>query len=138
MALQLSTALRDAMASQVETVIGASPTLEIRTGAPPANAAASDTGAVLATLTLPANWLADASGGAVALAGSWAGAVTGTGDAGHFRIKASGGAVGLQGTVSQRVADGGSGDLQLDRATVGLVAGDALVITAFSYTQGNA
>jgi len=134
MALQLSTAVRNAMASQFETVIGASPTLEIRTGAPPANVAASDSGSALATITLPANWLADASGGAVALAGTWTGTVTGTGEAGHFRIKASGGAVGAQGTVSQRAADGGTGDMQLAQATADLVSGQSFAVTAMTIT----
>jgi hypothetical protein len=46
--MQLSAAVRDAMANQIEAVIGAAPTLEIRTGAPPANTAAAATGDVLA------------------------------------------------------------------------------------------
>jgi hypothetical protein len=137
MALQLSVAVRTAMAGQLEATVGAAPSLVIRTSAPPANCSAADTGTALATITLPSDWLAAASGGAVALAGVWSGAIAASGDAGHFRI-VQGGTCHAQGTVSQRAADGGTGDLQLDRASVALVAGDALTVTGFTYTQGNA
>lgn len=54
MTIQLSTDVRNARLDVIESTIGASPTLEIRDGAPPANCAAADSGTVLATLTLPA------------------------------------------------------------------------------------
>ena len=133
MAIQLSPAVRNAMANQIEATAGASPTLEIRTGAPPANTGAADTGSLLCSITLPSDWLTAASGGAVALAGTWAGEVTGTGTAGHFRIK-QGATAHLQGTVSQRTADGGTGDLRLAQATAGLVAGQTVTVTAFDIT----
>ena len=138
MALQLSTRVRNAQAEAIETTVGTSPTLEIRTGAPPANPAASDSGTLLATLTLPSNWLGAASSGAVELAGSWTGEVSTSGTAGHFRIKASGGACDAQGTVSQRESDGGTGDLKLAQATAALVAGQSLTISAFTITVGGA
>ena len=71
MALQFSVAFRNAMLDQFETVIGASPVLEIRSGAPPTNCAAADAGTLLASLALPADWMAAASGGTKALAGTW-------------------------------------------------------------------
>lgn len=138
MTLQTSTAVRNAQAGAVETTVGASPTLEIRTGAPPASCAAADSGTVLATMTLPSDWLGAASGGAVALAGSWTDAeADATGTAGHFRVKA-GATCHLQGTVSQRAADGGTGDLQLQQATAGIVAGQSVTITAFTITMTGA
>ena len=88
MAIQKSTALRNAMLAPIEATIGASPTLEMRSGPPPANAAAADTGTLLASMALPADWLAAPAAGAVQLAGVWSAAVVATGDAGHFRIKA--------------------------------------------------
>lgn len=55
MAYQFSDAARNAANDAIETAIGASPILEIRTGAPPATAATADSGTVLATMTLPAD-----------------------------------------------------------------------------------
>lgn len=138
MALQLSVALRDDLAGRFETVIGASPTLEIRTGAPPANCGAADTGVVLATMTLPADWMGAPSAGAAALAGLWQDAAADAGgDAGHFRIKAAA-TTHAQGTVSQAAGSGGTGDIQLQQATVAIVEGQQVTVTAFTFTQGNA
>jgi hypothetical protein len=138
MAIQFSTALRNARLDTVEITIGASPTLELRTGAPPASVDDADSGSLLATLTPPADWMAAAASGVKGLAGTWSGAVSASGTAGHFRLKSSGGTPHLQGTVSQREADGGAGDLKLAQATAALVAGQALAMTSFDLTEGNA
>lgn len=88
MALQFSTAVRNARLDAIETTIGVSPTLEIRTGAAPANAGAADSGTVLATMALPADFMAAAASGAKAIAGTWQDAsADAAGTAGHFRIK---------------------------------------------------
>ena len=71
MALQLSVTVRNARLDAIETAIGVSPILKIRTGTAPANCAAADTGTVLATLTLPSDWMAAASAGAKAKSGTW-------------------------------------------------------------------
>jgi hypothetical protein len=60
MTVQQSVTVRNAKLDAVETAIGVSPVLKIRTGAPPANCAAADTGTVLATCTLPSDWMAAA------------------------------------------------------------------------------
>ncbi|WWT39549.1 hypothetical protein [Microcystis phage Mae-JY02] len=88
MAYQFSVAVRNASLDAIETTIGVSPTLEIRTGQPPASCAAADTGTVVATLPLPSDFMAAASAGSKALAGTWqdTGADT-AGRAGHFRVK---------------------------------------------------
>lgn len=87
MALQLSVAVRNAMLDAIETANGASAVLRIRTGAPPANCAAARSGTVLATVNLPADWMAAASGGSKAMAGTWTDvAADATGTAGHFEI----------------------------------------------------
>lgn len=131
MAIQLSTTVRDARLDQIETSIGAAPTIEIRTGAAPANCAAADSGTVLATFTLPSDWMAAASGGSKAIAGGpWTdSSADATGTAAHFRVKA-GATCHLQGTVGQ-----GSGDLSLDNTSI--VAGQQVSITAFTLTDGN-
>ena len=135
MAVQLSVAVRNARVDQIETTIGASAILRIRTGAAPANCAAADTGTILAEMTLPVSWMANASGGTAALSGTWQDAsANNTGTAAHFRIYDSTGATcGLQGTVT---ATGGGGDLTLDNTSI--ASGQQVTITSFSITDGNA
>jgi hypothetical protein len=103
MALQLSVATRNALLDAIETATGTAPTLEIRTGAPPANAAAAATGTVLASMVLPSDWAAAASGGTKSLLGTWQDLTAdATGTAGHFRIN-QGATCHLQGTVGSNV-----------------------------------
>ncbi|MFN3487476.1 MAG: hypothetical protein ACK44W_18570, partial [Planctomycetota bacterium] len=127
MAFQFSTAARNAALDAIETAIGASPTLELRTGAPPANCAAADAGTLLASMSLPADFLAAASGGSKALAGVWQDlAADAAGTVGHFRIK-QGGTCHIQGTVT---AAGGGGDMILDNPV--LAVGQEVSVTAFT------
>lgn len=135
MAVQLSTAVRNARIDSIETTIGASAILRIRTGSPPATPATADSGTVLAEMTLPVSWMAAASGGAAALSGTWQDAsANATGTAGHFRIYDSTGATcGIQGTVT---ATGGGGDLTLDNTSI--ASGQQVTITSFTLTDGNA
>ena len=89
MSLQLSVAARNAGLDAYETAVGVSAKLDIYSGSPPANCAAADTGTLLATLSLPSDWMANASGGSKGLAGSWTGTGSAAGTAGYFRIKDS-------------------------------------------------
>jgi hypothetical protein len=130
LAIQLSPAVRNARLDAIETTISTAPTLEIRTGAAPADCAAADTGSVLATLTLPSDWMAAASGGSKAKAGTWTGTASGTGTAGHFRIK-QGATCHLQGTVGM-----GSGDLSLVNTSI--ATNQPVTIDTFSFTDSNA
>lgn len=138
MSLQYGVAVRNAMLDAIEATIGTSPKLQLRSGSPPANCAASATGTLLAEITLPSNWLADASSGAKALAGDWSGvgasgAAAGT-DIGHFRILDSGGSTcHMQGTVTEA---GGGGDMIADNQNI--AEDQAVSITSFSITRGNA
>lgn len=88
MARQYSTTVRTDKQAAIETAIGASPKLQLRTGAPPANCAAADTGTLIVEMTLPADWVTQ-SGGVSTKAGTWSAAATGAGTnvAGHYRIK---------------------------------------------------
>jgi hypothetical protein len=135
MAIKLSEVVRNARLDAIETAIGASAVLKIRTGAPPANVAAADSGTVLATLNLPADWMAAASGGAKAMSGTWEDlSADNTDTAAHFRIYASDGTTAhLQGTIT---VTGGDGDMTLD--TIDIVAGQTVQITSFTLTDGNA
>ncbi|MDX0254261.1 hypothetical protein CN233_03745 [Sinorhizobium meliloti] len=135
MALQYSVAVRNAKLDAVETAIGASPILKIRTGVPPANCAAADTGTVLATLTLPADWMAAAANGTKAKAGTWEDtSADAAGTAGHYRIYASDGVTcHEQGTVT---ATGGGGDMTVDNVV--FASGQAFTVTSYTKTAGNA
>jgi hypothetical protein len=138
MALQFSTTLRNNQLDQVESTLGASAKLQLRSGAAPANCAAADAGTLLCEMTLPADWMAAAAAGAKAKSGTW----SGTGDAGagtgtaaaHFRIKDNAGTTThLQGTVT---ATGGGGDMTLDN--VSIASGQAVSVNTFSLSAGNA
>lgn len=135
MALQLSTTVRNARLDAIETAIGVSAVLRIRTGAAPADCAAADAGTVLATFSLPADWMAAAAAGSKAKSGTWQEAsADATGTAAHFRIYASDGTtVHLQGTVT---ATGGGGDLTLDNTSI--ASGQVVTITGFTLTDANA
>ena len=133
MAFQFSTAARNAALDAMETAIGTAPTLELRSGAAPANCAAAATGTVLATLVLPLDWLAAAAAGAKALSGSWQDtSADAAGTAAHFRIN-QGVSCHWQGTVT---ATGGGGDLTLDNIVIALA--QQVTITAMNLTAGGA
>jgi len=135
MALQFSTSVRDARANSTESTIGTSPILEIRTGAPPATPATADSGTLLASMTLPSDWLTNSSSGVKSLSGTWSDpAANNTGTAGHFRIKDSGGSTcHIQGTVT---ITGGGGDLTLDNTSI--ATSQVITITSFTMTEANA
>lgn len=137
MALQLSEAARNARLDALETAIGTAPLLRIYdlTGGAPANCAAAIAATLLAEMTLPSNWLADAASGAKALAGTWEDtSANGAGTADFFRIWDSGGSnCHIQGTVT---ATGGGGDMTLDNAVI--AAGQKVTVTTFTLTDGNA
>lgn len=133
MSFQFSTAARNAALDSIETAIGTAPTLEIRTGAAPANCAAPDSGTVLAILALPSDWLAAASAGAKTLSGTWQDASADAGGtAGHFRIKA-GVTCHIQGSIT---ATEGGGDMTLDNTSI--AAGQQVSITTFTINAGGA
>ncbi len=135
MSLQFSVAVRNARLDAIETAVGTAPRLKIRTGAVPANCAAADSGSVLADLTLPSDWLANASGGSKAKSGTWQDASADAGGtAAHWRLYAADGTTcHAQGTVT---ATGGGGDMEVDNTT--FAALQSFTITAFTITDGNA
>ena len=133
MALQKSTALRNAQLDALETAIGVSAVFKIRTGAVPANCAAADSGTVLATVQLPTDWMAAAASGVKAMAGTWQDATAdATGTAAHWRIYASDGVTcHLQGTYGVSGTD-------MIGDSVSFTAGQSFSISSFSLTAGNA
>lgn len=137
MALQYSETVRNAQLDAVETTVGTSAVLKIYdlTGGAPANVAAAITGTVLATLSLPSDWMANAASGSKAKLGTWSdSSADATGTADFFRLFASDGTTAhMQGTVT---ATGGGGDLTLDNASI--AAGQSVTITSFTLSAGNA
>lgn len=137
MALQYSVAVRNAKLDAVETTIGTDAVLKIYdlTAGAPANCAASITGTVLATLTLPTDWMAAASTGTKAKSGTWTDAsADNAGTADFFRLFASDGTTcHAQGTVT---ATGGGGDMTVDNAV--FAAAQAFTVNTFTLTAGNA
>lgn len=129
MTLQLSTAARNALLDAIETAIGASAILKIRTGAVPASCSAADSGSVLATVNLPADWMANASGGSKSKQGTWSDtSADGTGTAAHYRIYAADGTTcHAQGTVT---ATGGGGDMTVDNTN--FAAGQSFTIDSYT------
>jgi hypothetical protein len=135
MAVQLSAAVRNARLDAIETTIGTSAVLKLRTGVPPADLATADSGTVVATMTLPSDWMAAAASGSKSMSGTWQDtSADNAGTVGHFRIYASDGTTKhIQGTVT---ATGGGGDMTLDNNV--LTAGQSVSITSFVLTDGNA
>lgn len=132
MTLQYSVTVRNARLDMIETTIGASPILEVRSGAPPVNCAAADTGTVLATVNLPADWMAAASAGSKSKSGTWQDlSADASGTAGHFRIK-QGGTCHMQGTCT---ITGGGGDMILDNTN--FATGQVFTVVNFALTAGN-
>lgn len=133
MAIQMSVTVRNARLDAIETAIGTSPSLEIRTGAAPASCAAADSGTVVSTLALPSDWMAAASGGSKSLAGTWQDlSADALGTAAHFRIK-QGATCHFQGTVT---ITGGGGDLQVNNTS--FAPGQQFDITSFTLTEPHA
>ena len=135
MSLQLSVAVRNARLDVIESTIGTSAVLKIRTGAPPASCATADAGTVLASLTLPSDWMAAASSGTKAKSGTWEDtSADAAGTAAHYRLYASDGTTcHAQGTVT---ATGGGGDMTVDNTS--FAAGQSFTVTSFTLTAPNA
>lgn len=132
MVMQFSDASVHGALDAIETAIGATPTMEIRSGAKPTNCASADSGTLLASFALPSDWMAAAASRAKAKNGTWtgtggAGAGAGT-NAGHFRIK-QGATCHIQGSIT---ISGGGGDMQLDN--ISIANGQAFTVNSFNLT----
>ena len=134
MAVKFSVAVRNARLDALETAIGTSAVLKIRSGAAPTNITDADSGTVLATLSLPSDWMANAASGSKAKSGTWQDtSADNTGTAAHFRLYASDGTTQhMQGSIT---ATGGGGDMTVDNTS--FVTGQSFTVTAFTLTDGN-
>lgn len=134
MAIKISDVVKNAMLNAIETAISTSAVLKLRTGAAPAAIGDADSGTVVATLSLPSDWMDAAASGSKAKLGTWEDAsADNAGTVEHFRLYASDGTTQhMQGSVT---ATGGGGDMTLDNNVV--TAGQKITITAFTLTAGN-
>jgi hypothetical protein len=134
MAMKLSLDVRNARLDQIETTIGASAVLKMRSGAAPAAITDADSGTVIGTFALPADWMLAASNGVKAKSGTWEElAADAAGTVGHYRVYASDGTTQkIQGTVT---ATGGGGDMEINNTVVALA--QTITVTAYSWTEGN-
>ena len=131
MALQYSDTVRNAKLDAVESTIGVDPVLVMFSGGPPADCATANSGTVIATLSLPTDWMAAASGGSKAKSGTWEDtSADASGTIGHFRIFSSGGTCHAQGTCANSGAD-----MNFDNNVVN--AGQAITVTSFTISDNN-
>lgn len=135
MALQLSVSVRNARLDAIETAIGESPVMKIFAGTLPASCAAADDGTVVATLSLPTDWMAAAASGSKAKSGTWNdSSADAAGTAAYFRIyDSSATTCHLQGTVTM---SGSGGDMTVDNTN--FAAGQSFTVNTFSLTDANA
>lgn len=134
MAMQFSTAVRNARLDAFETTAGATAKLRILTGTQPANCATAQSGTLLCEITLPSDWLSAASGGVKSKAGTWSGTASGAGTAGYFRIVDNAGTTcHQQGNIT---ATSGGGDMEIDNTSIAI--GQTVTVSAYSVTDGNA
>jgi hypothetical protein len=133
MTIQLAVSTRNARLDAIETDIGVSAVVKIRTGAQPANCAAADSGTVLVSWTLAADWASAAAAGSKAFTGTPIGTTAAAAGAiGHYRVYASDGT-----TCKMQGSAGTSGtDMITDAASTSI--GQAVNITSWSMIDGNA
>ena len=135
MALQYSVAVRNAQLDALETAVGTSAILKIRSGSAPATCATADSGTVLATISLPSDWMAAASSGSKSKNGTWEDtSADATGTAEHWRLYASDGTTcHAQGTCGLPAS---GADMILDNTSI--ASGQSVTVTSFSISAGNA
>lgn len=128
--VDFSTSIRNAWLDAIEaTFTDADIILEVRTGPPPSNCAASDTGSVLVSFLLPEDWLANASNGFKDKLGTWIGQANASGSFGHFRIKQLG-ACYIQGSIS---TPGMGGDMIVNGPSI--ISGQNLIVNSATFSS---
>lgn len=137
MALQYSDSVRNAQLDAVESTIGTAAVLKIYdlTAGAPANCAAAITGTVLATITLPSDWMNAASSGSKTKLGTWQDtSADNAGTADFFRLFASDGTTcHAQGTITSTAT--GTGDMLLDNPVI--ASAQSVTISTFTLSAGN-
>ena len=131
MSVQRSTAARDAANDSFEAVVGVAPLLRLRTGTKPANCAASRSGTILATITLPSDWLSASSAGVKAKLGSWVANASASGAVGYYEIMDS------TGTTCHEQGTAGTSGTDMITDVASTTSGQPVTVTAYAMTAGN-
>lgn len=130
MTIKFAPTTAHAMLDAIETDLGTSPILEMRTGSAPSTLGGADTGTLVASMALPSDWATAASAFSKAKSGTWEDlSANNAGDLtnGHWRLKTSGGVAKVQGSIT---ATGGGGDIEVNNVNV--AAGQPVSITSFA------
>jgi hypothetical protein len=136
MALQYSTAIRNAKLDAIEVTGGNSCALRIYTGTQPANCAAANAGTLLVDFNLPPDWMAAASGGSKAKANTWSGTASGgsASSPGHFRIYNNQTTKDGTTCIIQGSCLVGSGDMAADGT---ITSGQTVTVNSFTINDNN-
>ena len=113
MALSITAAVAQSLASALATAVGSAATINIYSGSKPATPETAASGTLLCTVTISGSFTA--SGGSITAADPASASPAASGTAGYFRLATSGGTAILDGTVT---ATGGGGDMQLGSTTI--------------------
>ena len=113
MALTVTAAVAQSLASALATAIGSGATIQIRSGSKPATPETAASGTLLVTVSISGSFAA--SGGSITAADPASASPAASGTAGYFRLLTSGGTAILDGTVT---ATGGGGDMTLGSTTI--------------------
>lgn len=133
MTVQYSLTVNNNKLDNIESTVGTAPLLRLYTGAAPANCGTAASGTKLSDDALPSDWLANASAGSKAKAGTWTLNGIAAGSAGHFRVyDSSGTTCHMQGTVT---ATGGGGDMTMDNVVVANL--QVITVNTFTITSAN-
>lgn len=130
MTIQLSVTVRNAMLDAIETAIGTSAVVKLRTGAQPADTSAADSGTVVATFSLASDWMAAAASGSKSFSNTPIEdtSADASGIIAHYRVYASDGTTcHMQGSVTET---GGGGDMTVDNNDVN--SGQLVRITSWA------
>lgn len=128
MTIQFAQSTAHAMLDAIETDIGASPVLYLRSGAQPSTCAGADSGTLIATVNMAADAFANAASWAKAISAAISDlSADNSGTLGHWRIKTSGAVTKLQGSIT---ATGGGGDMTVDNTNV--TATQEIDVTSFA------
>lgn len=103
MAISITAAAANSLATALATAIGASATIKIYSGSKPATPETAVTGTLLATVTISGSF--SASSGSITAADPASVTPAASGTAGYFRLATSGGTAILDGTVGTSGAD---------------------------------
>lgn len=135
MGLQFNEATRNALLDAIEDEAGTAPILRIYEGAKPAATTDAATGDLLAEMTLPSDFMAAASGGTKAKAGTWQDLTAAdTGVAGYWRLYDTTDTTCLwQGECTDTA---GAGPLKLSTTTI--TSGEPVTVVSWTFTAPNA